>query len=290
MKLAWFGIGLVVGCTQGTKAAGSGAGRSSASGSATVAACAPSGNYRLRFHSNGTDGWWLRMKVAGDSAEITEAQQMLGLMPGPIDMVVDASCGIVLTRKTRQAGDLSIRLTVDARGNVTGQLMRTANQDQGLATTQVAGVREAAPAKLPLCLHPGAFMVKLDPKPKWKLEGTPFGGKKKDSCRGLVDASSVVLRIEVLGDEIVVDGASPLAPYAQGFERGDVARTGECAITLSIALQDLTMENVRLVFDGDRVTGSGKARVRMFEDGEAGENAWTCDAPEAPVIGVRVGN
>jgi len=288
MKIGWVVLALVA-CTQGKKPE-----PQTGSGSAIAAPneCEVGGTYRLRFQTNGTDGWSLLVKVTGRKAEILAPQEMLDLVPGPIDLAVDASCRLALTKHTAQAGDLAIKVAADAKGTVTGQLSRTAHLELGPATTPVTGVREAAPPKLPACLHPGAFRVRFDPKPRWKLDGEPFGGRMhvKNACKDLVASASVILRVEALGDVIVVDGAGSEAPYTQGFERGAVTRSGECAITLSIEMQDFKIHDAKLVLDGDRITGTAKARVEMFEDGEAGENLWACEAPEAPVIGERVGS
>jgi hypothetical protein len=297
MKLGWLVVALAA-CTQGKKQDGAGVASGSAtagSGSAIAAPneCEIAGLYRLRFHSNGTDGWWLRLKIQKGKAEVATPAEMLGLDAGPIDMKVGASCALTLTKHTKQAGDITIVLAVDAKGVVTGTLTRTENaDDKAQPTSPISGMRETAPPKLPACVHPGLFDIKYDAvKPKWKLDGTPFGGKTKGACKMLVESYPVKLRLDALGDQILVDESSDAKPLDQGFGRGKVTRTGECAITLSIELQDFTITDAVIVLDGDKLTGTAKkAHVQMFEDGEAGENMWSCDSADAQVTGTRVGD
>lgn len=116
-----------------------------AAADAAATVCSIDGTYRLRFHSNGADGWWLRLRVDKAKAEVTEKQEMLGLERGPIDTSVDPkTCELKLTKETKQAGKLEIAVVVDpATGAATGELTRSAGaDDKAPPPSPIGGLRE----------------------------------------------------------------------------------------------------------------------------------------------------
>jgi len=262
---------------------------------ANVAVCDLSGSYRLRFHSNGAEGWWLRLKVAGKQAQVLADQSMLGLKAGPIPLAMDRDCTMVLTRHTKQAGHLRITLAVAADGKVTGQLKRSDKWHLDKAVTPIAGRRETGPRTEPACQHPGIYQLglKFSPKQKWKIEGRPGGSRGRPNpaveCSYLASEDLVTVAIEPLGQELLVDEVHPDPPYEQSFGRGEVVRVGDCALRLSIAVTDFELQDGVLELDGDRITGTAsKVKVDMFEDGTDGENLWSCHGRRIPIVGKRV--
>lgn len=291
MKLSWVVFVVVMACDSGKRTAGTGSASAVAAPPADAGppTCALDGTYRLRFHSNGADGWWMFLKVVANKADVVGGKiEMLHLAVGPIATAVDlAACSLTLTAKTDNAGDVKITLAVALDGAVTGQLSRSigGDKDQGPETTPIKGVRETSPAKRPACLNPGVFELTPDAKTTWKLShGHPrFGlGCKMDPMN-----ASARIRVSVLGPDIVVDEIEENG--SQGFERGTVTRVGDCAITLALQIQDFEFTGAHLTLDGDKITGSFDDVTWAFmEDGDAGENLWKCNAKHAVAVGTRV--
>ena len=89
------------------------------------------GDYRIRFRTNGADGWFLRFTITGAGAdargEITEGQGMLGVDKGPLTAVALDPSACTLTAKLHgEASDeVALALELDARtGAVKGQMTR----------------------------------------------------------------------------------------------------------------------------------------------------------------------
>ena len=251
--------------------------------------CDVDGLYRVRFASNGNYGWWLRFRITQGRAEILQERPILGLMPGPIALTVDRNCALTMEKDTEQAGHLTLKLSADPKGVLTGELHRTKVYVPKEASSPVLGRRERQPPDLPACLHPGAFKLHLGRKRSWKLDGTPGVRNTRAACQSLGRFSEVFISVEPLGDDLMVDEASSMEPYESEGRRGEVDRTGPCAITLSFDWTDFSLAKARLTFDGDKITGiAERAKVQMFEDGEDGENLWTCEAKDIAVLGERV--
>jgi hypothetical protein len=286
MKRIWVVLALA-GCDAGKPKPAVTSGSGSAAPPAST--CVYDGTYRLRFHSNGVDGWWLYLTAKAEHFAITGGQtKMLGLAVGPIAVTTKA-CTVTIAQHTQQAGDLKLAFTVDPSGTVTGNLTRT--DDYGLKNepnTPVLGVRETAPTVTPACVKPGVYKLAADPKTKWKLsQGHP---SPPLSCNDPMDLSTeAYLRISVLGHELYIDEVDSEVPYEQGFSRGKVQRDGDCAVTVDYEKQDFRFSGLKLVLDGDKLAGVADAATwDFFEDGEAGENLWKCSAKRVKFAGTRV--
>lgn len=263
--------------------------------------CDPVGSYRLRHRSNGAEGWWFLFQVKGSptgvySAELLQKAYMLDIPAGPIQLAADLrACTLVLTAKTEHAGDIRITLTLDPKTNaVSGQLTRSKTTLGDDSPVSIAGAREVGPVKPPACLSPGVYDLEADPAGKWKLtEGHPFPG---DTCMGHANYAHTTVRIEPLGNEIIVDGVSrsgwddkrQVNKYSQNFSRSTSVRLGECEISVRFVDQDFRFQG-KLKFLGDKITGvASKAEFQVFNDGEAGENLWKCGAKNVALTGTRI--
>lgn len=251
-------------------------------------ACELAGNYRLRFHSNGVDGWWLRLAVQGKDVKLDGKLDMLGLdeAGAPTTVLDDKACTLTLTKQTKQAGDLKIALNIDG-AKVTGTVTRTANADDKLATSPIEGLRETAAPKVPACIKPGAYELKVENVKKWTLEGSPGMG----NCKTMADTAHTTVRVEVLGDTLYIDEVTGDKPYGQSFGRAELQRTGECEATIKLEVQDFQLLAAKLTFAGDKVTGkTTDFKYEVFEDGTAGENQWSCTTKDGDVVATRVGD
>jgi len=282
MMRIWLVVMLAVGCDSGKPVAGS--------GSAAAPVCSFDGTYRLRFHSNGADGWWLFLTVKDSAVQITGGQpEMIGLGWGKVAATLDPTrCTIVLASQTPRAGDMKLTLVPTSDGTVSGNITRT--DAYGVANepnTPVKGRRESAPQVTPACLKVGVYKLETDPKTTWKLDGTP---RVPMGCKEAAPINSVsYVRVSVLGPELYVDEVAPGQPWDQRFGRGIVTRDGDCAITLAFDKEDVRFTNAKLVFDGGVVTGTaGTMSYDFFENGEAGENHWKCSSTQVKLAGTRV--
>jgi hypothetical protein len=290
MKVAVAVVACLVACEgkQPTSSTGSGSAVATAPADAATPTCDLAGPYRVRFASNGAEGWWLRFKVDKDKLVLAEDQEMLGLVAGPQTATLDVkTCALTLIAKTKQAGDLKIAMQLDAKNIVIGTLTRTDEYGAKDGPTKVHGVRDAPPKPVPACLHPGVYELGTTDKAKWKLsEGHPrFGMKCQDMAEPITRRT---VRIEQLGDDITVDEVSG-EKHEQSFGRGVVKRTGECTITLAMEVQDFKYQDAALTFAGDTITGTAPTATYQFmEDGEAGENLWGCTAKQPAMAGKRI--
>lgn len=253
-----------------------------------AAACDLSGSYRLRYHSNGTDGWWLLLTVAGKDVKLGGKLDMLGLdEAGPVSTTIDdKACTLTIAKQTKQAGDLKIALAIDGI-KVTGTVTRTANADDKLATSPIAGLRETAPPKVPACIRPGAYDLEIENVKKWTTDGSPRMG----TCKSMQHMAATRVRVDVLGDTIYIDEGGGGAPFDQSFGRAELKRTSECEATLAFEVQDFHLTEAKITFAGDKITGKTTAfRYEIFEDGTDGENLWTCSTKQGDVVATRVGD
>jgi hypothetical protein len=291
---------LVVGCQQ--RASGPTTGSGSAVGSATHASppvalgsaaapvadaasssCDVNGSYRLRFRTNGEDGWWMRLRVVNNQATVDSDAEMLGLLGAPTVTTVDRNaCSLTLTANTAKNGEMKVALVV-AGDKVAGTLARSDPYEDKIAP--ISGLREIAPPDLPKCLHPGVYEVSVGSVKKWKLEGHP----KIGGCKEMADLNVIHVRLERLGSELYIDSVSGEPPYGQTFGRATVRRRGDCMFTMGIEVDDFRLHEAQIELDGDTGTGTtSDFTYQVMEDGEAGENMWQCHTQHGAVAWKRV--
>lgn len=272
---------------------GSGSGSATGSGSAVAAgsadtACNLEGSYRLRFHSNGADGWWLYLTVGRDKdVAITGGRLgMLGLREaGPTEIQIDdKACTLTIAKETQQAGDLEIALAV-AGNKVTGTVKRT--DKYGKPSTPIAGVRETAPEKAPDCIKPGAYTLDITGVKDWKTEGDPRDG----SCKENADMNQKKIRVEVLGGEILIDEVAVEDPTEQGFGRAVLTKTADCEYDFSYDVENFTLKKAHIKFAPGSFSGTTTDfTYEVMEDGDEGENLWSCSTNAGTVVGKRIGD
>ena len=304
---AWLiGLALVAGCGSKKEAAketaGSGSAAGSGSGSAAAtatvdaapaaAACDLNGTYRLRFASNGAEGWWLLLDVTGGKdAKVTGGKtSMLGLdeKGAPADIKLDdKACTISIARKTEQAGDLKIALAVDGN-KVTGTVSRT--DQYGKGTTPIAGVRETSPEKAPDCIKPGKFKISTSGVKKWLDENGQPGSKE---CKTFVPADERFIRVSMLEGEVVIDeiGTESEKDSDQSFGRGKVTKTAECEYDLEYLVSEYELKKGHIKFAGDSFSGkTAEFKYEIVMEGDEGENMMSCNAKDVALAGKRVGD
>jgi hypothetical protein len=270
-------------------ASGSGSAKAAAAVDAAPAGCDLTGDYRVRYRSNGEDGWWLRLNVSGTppKAKLTEDANMLGLAAGPIDVTADpAGCKLVAKATSDHAGDVQVTMTLDPKTNaVTGQLTRSKKVSDDDSPTAVAGVRDVGAPKTPACLHPGVFELDLDDKAKWKNAEA----SDKRSCENApLDALPTFVRVEPFGDTVVIDETDSEAPHLTRSSGGKVTVTGDCAYTVSLATERMEID-FQLTFAGDQVSGKAtNAKVQHIEENGEAEDLWNCTAHDVAVTGKRL--
>jgi len=132
---------------------------------------------------------------------------------------------------------------------------------------------------------PGLYTVRLGNGATWK--NTAKGDLR--SCNQLrrFPPPEIVLRIEPLGDALVIDGADHGPPHAQGFARGSVKRSGDCDASVALVTEVLQLD-AKLTFDGDRITGSTSATYQIVEGDDEHENIWSCETASVPITGKPV--
>jgi hypothetical protein len=293
---------VVVGCKSQPPASGTGPGsdRASSAGSGAAAgpgttaspACELAGGYRLRYRANGAEGHWLRFKVAGTPprARVTAMARLLDLDPGPIDTVADpAACTLTLRAHNPQVGDLKIALAVDPTTHaVKGELTRTRAADRNDAATPIAGVHDRGPVALApgdACFAPAVYAVALDRKHAWTNTAP---GDKRSCRRAAEDVEPIYLRVEWLGDALVIDTVEDEPPWnAKLFTTETVARTGPCEVELD--QQDSATElHAKLRFAGGALSGTARMKHQIVEGTDEDENIWSCETTGLPVTARRV--
>ena len=253
----------------------------------TYHGCNVDGTYRIHFHSNGADGWWLRLAIAGDSAHLTAHDVMSVLPDGPLALTQDG-CKATIRSTNDHSGDVTLAFVLDPATNlVTGTLARTKNGEpnNGADTTPISGRHDVGPSNAPACLKAGIFELKIG-KATWKLaQGHPSPGA--GTCADYTSTAHATVRAELYGDELVIDEVEG-EKHEQSFARGKVAKKSDCDYDVELAIQDFSFAGT-ITFAGDKLVGSARtARYQFFEDGEDGENAWACKAAGAPIEGTRV--
>jgi hypothetical protein len=281
-------------CDSGSDKAKTSTASGSAAGSAAVPppapdassrpACDLDGNYRLRFRSNGADGWWLRYKISGGKAELV-ARDVMELFPqGPLTFVQDGCTGTI-SGATEHSGNTKLVFTLAPASNaIAGDLSRARGGEDknGPQTVPVTGRRDVGAIAAPACMKPGIFEITVG-KTRWKLaEGRPRMG----NCKDMIEMATARVRIEPLGEHLFVDEVGD--KNEQSFARGVVKPISDCELGLALEVQDFSFDGT-IKLDGDTITGKAKAaRYQVFEDGEDGENLWACKTTNAPLAGKRI--
>ncbi len=298
-SLCWAAI-VVTGCDKGASSG------SAPTGSGPViarpidaAACDLGGTYRIRFRANGHDGWWLRLRITADHAEQI-AKHALHILPaGPLAFVRDPTeCKGTISATTESAGDVRLELVLDPATNaVTGQLSRSRGGGKTYReadTTPISGLRDVGAIAGAACINPGVYELAIG-KTNWKQKDSPgdcHGSKRRsrdclNACVHYAHAARATVRVEPFGSELVIDEVSG-DDHHQGFARGMVVRKNECEYDVELKVQDFSF-SATLVFAGDSIKGSARTtRFQVFEDGDAGENLWSCNATNAPIAGKRI--
>lgn len=245
---------------------------------AAPSSCDVNGRYRLRFRTNGADGWWMRLNVANNQASITTDAEMLGLIGAPQALTVDLkTCTVTVTARTPKHGEIRVALVV-AGNQVAGTLARSDEYEDKISP--ISGLRETTPAEIPSCIHPGAYEIAVTNVKKWKTGGRPSIG----SCRAFADIHIPHVRLELLGHDLFIDEVHGEPPYSQTFGRAQVRREGDCVLVMSIEVQDFRLHEAKLELRGDKITGTTTDfTYEVMEDGEAGENMWSCHTQQGDV-------
>lgn len=284
---------LVIGCKSSTKAPSASPGPTTGSTSAAATearGCDLVGTYRLRFASNGTDGWWWRFAVTETngalSGKLVAPIPVLGIeQAGPVDLRRDpAGCAMTVTA-SGAIGDMIATLSLDeATNKVTGQLTRAKPESPEQAPAQMSGMRDAPGAKptpAGACVEAGVYELVLDPKAKYQ----PDPAEEKCDTR-LLD--KLRIRLEHLGPELYGDALNKQGAEVPG---GLVVKSFKgCDVELEhLGMDGSTRVVAKLTFAGAKVTGTATtATYRILQDGEDGENMWNCTADNVPMTGRRL--
>ncbi len=253
-----------------------------------AAGCTLDGTYRFRFRSNGHDGWWFRVKVAGRTATLIEGVDMLGLRGGPIAVTTDPKrCTLALNATTAAGGDIAVALALDPRtSSFTGTLTRTHAIVAGDKQQAIHGVRDDGPPHADAaCIVPGIYELRFDPAVAWINEDRD----DDRDCSGAPDlASPLYVRVEPFGHDLAVTLREPQLPYKEAWADSAVTRGGPC--TAAVDLGDgTTSVSLELTFSGNELTGTAvTSSYQIVEDGTDGENIWTCVGANVPISGRRV--
>lgn len=283
---------LAIGCKSSAKAPSAPPGPPTGSAASAPASeargCDLVGTYRLRFASNGTDGWWWRFAVTETngalSGNLTTPIPVLGIeQAGPVDIRRDTSgCAMIVTA-SGTIGDMIATLRLDEPTNkVTGELTRAKPRDAAdQAPAPMSGVRDAPGAKptpAGACVEAGIYELALDPKAKYQPDNT------EDKCdTRLLD--KLRLRLEHLGPELYGDALNKQGAEIPG---GLVVKSFKgCDVELEhVGMDESTRVVAKLTFSGTKVTGTATtATYRMLQDGEDGESMWNCTAENVPITG-----
>jgi hypothetical protein len=281
---------LVLGCQQRTrsppaesKPAVAPVGSAAVAIDATPSSCDVNGRYRLRFRTNGADGWWMRLDVKHNQATVVSDAGMLGMIGAAQVTTVDLeACTMTVTSSSVKHGEIKVALVI-AGDQVAGTLARTEAYEDKISP--ISGLRETVPAQVPACIHPGVYEIAVTNVKTWKTEGRPSIG----GCRELADLHTAHVRLEMLGHDLYIDEVHGEPPYGQTFGRAQVRRNGDCAIVMGIEVQDFTLRQAALELHGDKITGTTPDfTYEVMEDGEAGENLWKCHTRQGDVIWKRL--
>jgi len=177
--------------------------------------CTVDGTYRFRFRSNGHDGWWFRVEVAGTSATLLEGVDMLGLSAGPIAVTADPKqCTLALRATTAAGGDIAVDLDLDPQtSTVAGTLTRTRALVADEKQQTIRGVRDDGPPHSDAaCIVPGIYTLTFDPQVAWINEDHD---DDRDCNAAPELASPLYVRVEPFGHELAVTLREPQAPYEE---------------------------------------------------------------------------
>jgi hypothetical protein len=271
-------------------AAGSGAANPGAA-AARSDVCDLAGDYRIRYRSNGDDGYWLRFKVAGTppQATLTSPGLLLELEMGPIATVADTkSCLLTFTAHNGQVGDLKIVLRVDPKTDiVNGEITRTRSIDPGDSPSAVAGYHDRVPLALDAvdaCFVPAIYVLTLDRSHRWR------NSVRRDTrpCnRAAEDVRPIYVRVEWLGRNLVIDTVENEPPWPEKvFTNETVTRRGPCQVELTLrdSATDLT---AKLTF-ANQLVGTARIKHQMVVENNEGEDLWNCETTDLPITGKRV--
>lgn len=264
----------------------SGSGSASAAGSG-AAACDLAGAYRVRYASNGKEGWWFRFTVTGDKATLDEEASVLALEPGPLDLKLDtAKCTLTLGMKSRAVEDATMVLTLDPKTHaVTGTFDRKKATDDKEKSTKVAGVHDGTtPPKGPACVTRGIYKIEIAKAAKWKNSDASDDRPCEDPW------IAVNFLAEPFGDTVAVSLREFDAPYKEQWGDDKVTKTGECTADVDLQGEGFKL-TAKLTFAADKITGTASlADQQIVEDGDEGENIWNCLAKDAPLEITRIDN
>lgn len=249
------------------------------------ATCTLDGEYRLRYRSNGTDGWWLRIAIDGGKAKL-KSRDVMDALRDPLTLKADG-CKATITSTGDHSGDVKLELAVDPKTQlVTGTLARTKGGEKSEAdSVPVTGRHDTTPNPAPACIKPGVYEIAVGTT-KWKLsEGEPRAG----TCDSMADiAAKARVRVELLGDQLFVDEVSS-DDNEQTFGRATLGKKGDCDYDFELAIQDWSVKaTLKFAADGTITGTTGDTRYQVMEDGTAGENLWACTTSGAPLAGKRV--
>jgi hypothetical protein len=255
---------------------------------AAAVACTLDGNYRFRFASNGTAGWWFRFSAKDGKATLSEEVSVLGLEPGPIVFTAKPeACQFTIAIRTTKKEEISVALTLDSKANtVSGTLEREMAFDPKDKKVEVTGVRdEGEPKSASSCVVPGLYKLEFDPKFEWKNSDEE---DDRDCSRASVFASPMVLKLEPYGESLALTLREPDAPYDSAWPSDVLTRTSDCEVRLQLSDETTTLDS-KLVLSADGITGRAtKVTHQIVEDGEDGENIWDCVGENVPVTAIRI--
>jgi len=252
-------------------------------------ACDLAGSYRLRFRSNGQDGWWFRFNVeAGRSpakAMLVEDVEVLGLKSGPLTLTPDpVACRFTLSKKGHAVGNLAIAIDLDTKTDtLTGKLTRTKAIDEAEKHLVVGGVRDRGAARSgPACITPGFYEVEFDPKARWRNADK---GDKRSCKQPLIGMGALILRIEPYGKTVAVGKRASEPPYKEAWATDQVTMQDDCNVTAKIEDAETTLE-AKLTFADGQVTGTAIEVTHQVIEGD--EDIWNCVARKVPLTMKRV--
>lgn len=277
---------------------GSGSGSGSAVGSAAQVGEAPpptcdlAGKYRVRFTWNGTKGYWLRFTVGGTPPAVTLDVEPHMLSLGPkVDAKLDLDACTIAMVGGNKAAERQVHLTVDPRTHlVTGKLVRPAEKDAS-RETPVAGVHDVPGAKHAVvpaaCFEPGIYAIDIDKTAKWN--NTAEGDDR--SCKETPDMFDPIhIRVEHLAGEVTIDTVEAKPPYRELVLIDETVTFGKaCDVALETFPESVQLQAQLTFAPGGKVTGIGKrAEYQFVEDGDAGENIWSCETKDIPLTIKRI--
>lgn len=243
-------------------------------------ACDLNGNYRLRFRAKGANGWWLKFSVEHDKLHVISDSQVLGLETTTPAVTLDTKACTITLGATTKTGTVKIALTV-AGAHVAGTVARTDDQEK---IAPIDGLRQTSPQEYPACIHPGLYEIHVANVKKWKLTGSPRIG----NCKEMSD-KTVFVRLDLLGNELVIDEARDDEPHPQFFGRATVRWLSGCEIMFSLDVQDFRLHEAHTFLEDDGIHGTTSDFTYDFmENSDSGENLWSCHTNQGDVVWKRI--